>query len=356
MSEEIMEYNSPNTPAALPNMPSVGVMAHMDNINQGTVAIEASRAIAEAQGKLVIAKRFPRNEIAAYAKAMEAFRNAKSIVRNAKSTNHNVYSCTIIPEGGGYLSTISGSMTDAPVADFGNTAEGQYFVNNTSQRNKWLGYQTYLDSNMQSKQENYALVYYQRFSKANAYLVMTVNMSVAETALEALSIFDAAGYGLIGGLFSCIYSVGRLVNGRIGDKTPPWIMLTIGLGVAGLANITIGFLPPYLAILLLWCTNAYAQSMLWSSVLAVVSSIYRGPYLKRMTSLMVTAVATGNIVAVLLGGFLITYLGVSFAFVIPGALNIILGVFVFFATRKVHPEDEVEDKSSHASMLSLKKP
>ncbi len=69
MSEEIMEY-SPKP--ALPNMPSNGIMAQMDNINQGTVAIEASRAIAEAQGKLVIAKRFPRNEVEAYAKAMEA--------------------------------------------------------------------------------------------------------------------------------------------------------------------------------------------------------------------------------------------------------------------------------------------
>lgn len=57
-----------------PNMPAMqgGVMAKMDNINQGTVAIEASRAIAEAQGKLVIAKRFPRDEVQAYAKAMEA--------------------------------------------------------------------------------------------------------------------------------------------------------------------------------------------------------------------------------------------------------------------------------------------
>lgn len=57
-----------------PNMPTMsnGVMAHLDNINQGTIAIEASRAIAEAQGKLVIAKRFPRDEVAAYAKAMEA--------------------------------------------------------------------------------------------------------------------------------------------------------------------------------------------------------------------------------------------------------------------------------------------
>lgn len=66
---EIMEQGQANI---LPNMPTNGVMARMDNVNQGTVAIEASRAIAEAQGKLVIAKRFPRNEVEAYAKAMQA--------------------------------------------------------------------------------------------------------------------------------------------------------------------------------------------------------------------------------------------------------------------------------------------
>lgn len=69
MSEELMNYNSGS---AMPNMPNTGIMARMDNINQGTIAIEASRAIAEAQGKLVIAKRSPRNEVEAYAKAMEA--------------------------------------------------------------------------------------------------------------------------------------------------------------------------------------------------------------------------------------------------------------------------------------------
>lgn len=71
MENEIMERNGSQMPT-MPNMPVNGMMANMDNINQGTVAIEASRAIAEAQGKLVIAKRFPRNEVAAYAKAMEA--------------------------------------------------------------------------------------------------------------------------------------------------------------------------------------------------------------------------------------------------------------------------------------------
>ena len=57
-----------------PNMPNMsnGVISQFDNINQGTIAIEASRAIAEAQGKLVIAKRFPRDEVAAYNRVAQA--------------------------------------------------------------------------------------------------------------------------------------------------------------------------------------------------------------------------------------------------------------------------------------------
>lgn len=44
------------------------------HVNAGTIEIESSRAIAEAQGKLVIAKKFPRNEAIAYDEAMQACR------------------------------------------------------------------------------------------------------------------------------------------------------------------------------------------------------------------------------------------------------------------------------------------
>ena len=70
--ENQMTAQNLQAPAPYPNMPVNGMTAQMDNINQGTVAIEASRAIAEAQGKLVIAKRFPRDEVQAYSKMMEA--------------------------------------------------------------------------------------------------------------------------------------------------------------------------------------------------------------------------------------------------------------------------------------------
>ena len=59
---EVMEYQG--------NVPNYA--GNFDKINQGTVAVESSRAIAEAQGKLIMAKRFPRNHIDSYAKAIEA--------------------------------------------------------------------------------------------------------------------------------------------------------------------------------------------------------------------------------------------------------------------------------------------
>ena len=57
-----------------PNMPAIqsGGVPDFGDINQGTVAIESSRAVAEAQGKLLIAKRFPRDEIAAYNRVAQA--------------------------------------------------------------------------------------------------------------------------------------------------------------------------------------------------------------------------------------------------------------------------------------------
>lgn len=49
-----------------PEMPQNNAAVPMANINQGSVAIEASRAVAEAQGKLILAKQFPRDEVKAY--------------------------------------------------------------------------------------------------------------------------------------------------------------------------------------------------------------------------------------------------------------------------------------------------
>ena len=181
--------------------------------------------------------------------------------------------------------------------------------------------------------------------------IARVNLSMAGPDLNELSVLNTVQLGLLGSVFSCVFGSGRLVNGALGDKTPPWIMLTVGLGVAGISNLLIGTLPPFIAIFMLWASNAYAQSMLWSSVLCVVSSMYSEADAKRKTSLMVTSVAMGNIVGIIINTVLITSLGVRFAFVIPGALTLILAGAVAIFTRGI--KSEPSEKSKHVSIFNL---
>lgn len=64
---EVTTYDGPgplNNPFSRGNLP--------DHVNAGAVAIESERAIAEAQGKLVIAKRFPRDEARAFQRVMDS--------------------------------------------------------------------------------------------------------------------------------------------------------------------------------------------------------------------------------------------------------------------------------------------
>lgn len=65
-----MNEENKSVPAVQESNPfAVSQNAH---INEGAVSIESSRAVAEAQGKLLIAKRFPRNQMEAYQNAMNA--------------------------------------------------------------------------------------------------------------------------------------------------------------------------------------------------------------------------------------------------------------------------------------------
>ena len=183
--------------------------------------------------------------------------------------------------------------------------------------------------------------------------IARINLSMAGPELINLNLIDTVQLGALGSVFSTLYSFGRLINGGISDRTPPYIMLTTGLAVAGISNLLIGFFPPFIGIFILWTANAYAQSMLWSSVLCVVSSIYEKEVAKKKTSLMVTSVATGNILAIIVSTFLIQKLGVAYAFIIPGLITLILGALVLLSTKKVTPPP-VEDKK-HLSMVSLLK-
>ena len=125
----------------MPNMNS-GIMEHLDNINQGTVAIEASRAIAEAQGKLVIAKRFPRDEVQAYNRVAQACQR-KGIAEKA------FYSYN---RGGGTVSGPTIRFAEELARCWGNIDYGIKELSKDDGKSEMQAYAWDLETNAQSVQ------------------------------------------------------------------------------------------------------------------------------------------------------------------------------------------------------------
>jgi hypothetical protein len=128
----------------MPNMPNMnsGVMTQLDNINQGTVAIEASRAIAEAQGKLVIAKRFPRDEVQAYNRVAQACQR-KGIAEKA------FYSYN---RGGGTVSGPTIRFAEELARCWGNIDYGIKELSQDEGKSEMQAYAWDLETNAQSVQ------------------------------------------------------------------------------------------------------------------------------------------------------------------------------------------------------------
>lgn len=165
--------------------------------------------------------------------------------------------------------------------------------------------------------------------------IARMNLSMASPALSEMHYLSASELGMLGSVFSIVYALGRLLGGAVSDTQPPYRMIASGLFLAGIGNLLFGLFPPFVGALLLWGLNALAQSMLWSSVLIVAAFDTDRKTASKRASVMVTSVATGNILGILLNLYFIDRFGVRFAFLIPGAITLLLSLAVLLTTRYV---------------------
>lgn len=184
--------------------------------------------------------------------------------------------------------------------------------------------------------------------------VARLNLSMAAPSLKELAILDTAQIGLLGSVFSVVYASGRLLSGIIGDKTAPWKMISLGLVLCGLSNLCIGFFPAFTAFLLLWGVNAFAQSMLWGPILRILSDIYPEDIAKERASYMGTAVASGNMVAILLNTGLINRFGAQWAFYVPGGITLFVSTLIVLQTRKINPAAPQSTNNHYGGLLKHK--
>lgn len=179
-----------------------------------------------------------------------------------------------------------------------------------------------------------------------------LNLSIASTGLG--DIITNAQYGYIGSAFLIAFSCGRLLNGIIGDKIHPRYMIYTGLTVSGIANLGLSFLPKFPIFIALWSVNGYAQSMLWGSLLSYISFISPVEKKVKSVSFLVSSVAVGSVLGLLIATFATTTFGVGAAFLIPGILSISLA-FLPLLTFGEKMEIDSGNKKSHIPMSKMLK-
>jgi hypothetical protein len=114
-----------------------------EHVNAGTIEIEASRAIAEAQGKLVIAKRFPRDEARAYSKIIDS-------CKRAGLANEATYS---FPRGGQTVSGPSIRLAEELARAWGNIDYGIRELSRKDGSSEMEAYAWDLETNTSSSQK-----------------------------------------------------------------------------------------------------------------------------------------------------------------------------------------------------------
>lgn len=166
-----------------------------------------------------------------------------------------------------------------------------------------------------------------------------LNLSMASPELISGGVLTEAQYGLVGLVFFVTYACGRLLNGVIGDRIAPWVMIAIGLLLTGFANVLIGIFHRYILILIFWCVNAYAQSMLWSALLRCMTGLY-GKKSQQKVSILVSSVSVGNILGIILSTWMVGSLGVRAAFLVPGIMTILLGLTAAYVLSTVYEKEK----------------
>ena len=137
-------------------------------------------------------------------------------------------------------------------------------------------------------------------------------------------IMDAFGVthgeaGLVTTCFFFAYGVGQVVNGLLCRRYPRQWIIPFSLACSAVLNIAVFLGAPFWTLKYLWLLNGGLQSILWPTLISVLSQSLPAPYLKSSVLVMSTTVPIGTLLAYGLSSLLAVRGGFPFSF-LTGAL------------------------------------
>jgi OPA family sugar phosphate sensor protein UhpC-like MFS transporter len=93
------------------------------------------------------------------------------------------------------------------------------------------------------------------------YYVCRLSMNIVRKPIVDSGFFTETQLGVIGSCLLFTYAIGKLCNGFIADRSNVKRLMSTGLLISALINLTLGFTNSFLLFAVLWGINGYFQSM-----------------------------------------------------------------------------------------------
>ena len=167
------------------------------------------------------------------------------------------------------------------------------------------------------------LVYTMSYIGRYSYKSNIVNFNVSDTAIT----------GLVMSFFYGAYGAGQIVNGLLCSKYNKRILLSSVCVVCALCNITVGLGVDFAFIKYIWLINGICLSVLWSSLILVLSENLEEKYLRTAIFLMSTTVPVGTFVVYGVSALFSTFTTYHATFIFASVCMLLAGV-VWFALYK----------------------
>ncbi|MBQ8320569.1 MAG: MFS transporter [Clostridia bacterium] len=157
---------------------------------------------------------------------------------------------------------------------------------------------------------------------------------------------DHSSAGLVSTFFFFAYGVGQVINGLFCKKYNLKWMIFSSLLLSGLVNLIVGITNNFVVIKFLWLLNGFAMSILWPSLIRLLSESLDKSTMPKASMIMGTTIATGTFLVYLLSALFVK-INFKLSFYLPASIFFTVALVWLFTysglVSRVKNENKEED-------------
>ena len=177
-----------------------------------------------------------------------------------------------------------------------------------------------------------------------------VNYAANINSIMSFYQVDHSSAGLASTFFFFAYAVGQVVNGLLCKKYNLKWMIFLSLLVSGIVNFIVGISDNFTLVQYLWLVNGFTMSILWPSLIRVLSENLGKQDMAKSSMIMGTTVATGTFLIYALSALFVK-IDFKLSFYLPSFAFIAVGLLWLFAFPSVVKKARAESQKVETELL-----